>query len=74
MSKKYARYRMQVYKKPMLKDKACNFMNIGESIQFLAMDKILHEIGLSNEDIIDICADEVKNYHGEQLVLPVSLF
>lgn len=72
MEKNYARYRMQIYKKPMLKDNACTFMNIGESIQFLAMDNIFRQIGLSQKDIIDISADEIMDYHGVPLLLPAK--
>lgn len=70
MSKKFAKYRMQVYAKPALKDNACAFMNIGESIQYLAMEQILKEIGVEEKDTIDITADEVRNYHGDTLYLP----
>lgn len=70
MTKKYARYRMQVYAKPMLKDSACAFMNLGESIQYIAMDGIMRSIGLPEEDMPDVTANDVKNYVGDPLILP----
>lgn len=70
MSKKYARYRMQVYEKASLVDNACSVMNIGESIQYLAIDGIYRQIGIESKNIIDICAGEIKDYSGDELYLP----
>ena len=70
MSAKYARYRMQVYNKSSLADAACSFMNIGESIQYLALDGIYRTIGVNPADIIDVTADDVAHYTGDRLYLP----
>ena len=70
MSVKYARYRMQVYEKPSLVDTACATMNIGESIQYLALGDIYHSIGVKEADIVDVTADQVRHYHGDRLYLP----
>lgn len=70
MGTKYARYRMQVYEKPSLVDAACSTMNIGESIQYLALGEIYRRIGIEEKDIVDVTADQVRNYQGDPLLLP----
>lgn len=70
MSTKYARYRMQVYNKSSLVDAACSVMNIGESIQYLALNGIYKSIGVDPADIIDVTADDVLHYTGDRLYLP----
>lgn len=70
MSKRYARYRMQVYNKSSLVDATCSVMNIGESIQYLALNEIYKTIGVDPSDIIDVTAEDVCHYTGDQLYLP----
>lgn len=68
--KKYAKYRMQVYMKPSLKDKQCAYMNIGESIQYLAMDYIYKHIKIAEDKLIDISVLDFGKQSDDQIVLP----
>ncbi len=46
--------------------------NIGDNMQTFAVDHFYRRMGIPQEEIIDINASEMKNYDGEEVVLPIA--
>ena len=70
MALKFANYRMQVYEKPSLVDTKNATINIGESIQYLAIKQIYNDLNIDKRDIVNLTAREAKEYVGDPMILP----
>ncbi|MCL1994719.1 MAG: polysaccharide pyruvyl transferase family protein [Defluviitaleaceae bacterium] len=51
-----------------------NSVNIGDYLQFMAIDNLYTEMGLKEDEIIRLKLSEVKTYMGERLILPINFF
>lgn len=51
-------------------------VNIGNNLQFMAIDYVYKELSVDRGDIVYLRMDELHTYHGEYLILPIgwSLF
>lgn len=47
-------------------------INIGDTFQYLAIQEIFNEMGISSSEIVHISKNELWNYDGEELVLPIN--
>ncbi len=46
--------------------------NIGDNMQTFAVDNFYRRMGISPEEIININASEMKNYDGEEVIVPIA--
>ena len=46
--------------------------NLGDNIQLLAIDNLLHYMGVPKEDIVYIDYYDLATYDGEYVVLPIN--
>lgn len=51
-----------------------SFVNIGDTTQIFAIKKLYEKMGISYEDLVKITFDDLKNYKGEKVILPLSLY
>ncbi len=49
-------------------------INLGDYAQTFAIDYIYQQMGISKSDIINIMYDEICNYKGEQVTLPMNAY
>ncbi len=47
--------------------------NLGDNMQIIALDYIYDQMGIPKEDIVYIDKNELNNYRGEYVILPVSM-
>lgn len=47
-------------------------LNIGDPLQMLQIQNIYNELGISEHEIVPIRLDEMKDYDGEPLILPLN--
>jgi len=46
--------------------------NIGDNMQTFAVDHLYKRMGIAKEDVIDINFSDMKNYDGEEVILPMA--
>ena len=51
-----------------------NFINIGDDFQGYAILCLLKEMGVGENDIVMIASNELKNYNGEYIILPINFY
>lgn len=47
-------------------------VNIGDNLQFLAIDYLYSQLGVSKDEIVYLHMSELKTYRGEKLLLPLN--
>lgn len=70
---KIGKLRISIVRNKSFVDRNNAFANIGESIQAVTMAYIYRECGVDERDIIKIDQCEIKQYQGEEIVLPLRL-
>lgn len=66
------KYGYLFYRKPLLENKKERPMNLGDPIQSLATLRLLHEMGIPDEDILPIDRYDLADYDGEPVILLIN--
>lgn len=70
---KIGKLRISVVRNDSFRDPKYAMANVGESIQSVAMEYIYDQCGVDRSDIIKIDQCDVKQYDGEEVILPLRL-
>lgn len=68
------KYGIVTYSNRPLKKGNGNLLNLGDPIQVYAMKYIYQQMGISEEELIEVSRYNAKNYDGEYVVLPFNCF
>ncbi len=70
---KIGKLRISVVRNKSFEDRENAIANIGESIQAVVMQQIYERCGVAKKDIVKINQCDVKDYRGEEIILPLRL-
>lgn len=70
---KIGKLRISAVRNRSFEDRQLAIANIGESIQSVMMGQIYEKCGVWEKDIVKINQCDVKNYRGEEIILPLRL-
>lgn len=54
------------------KDNEVMMVNIGDNLQFMTIDYLYSRLKIDTNDVVRVRMDELKNYQGEELLLPLN--
>ena len=49
------------------------YINLGDWIQYICIRDLYHQMGIDDDDIISIDINDIMNYEGEYVILPINI-
>lgn len=49
-----------------------HIVNLGNYVQWIAIEKLYSYVGIDEKDIIRLSSEELRTYNGEQMILPIN--
>lgn len=66
------RYANIIWQNTELNDSAFSAVNLGDNVQFLALEYIYEKLGIKFDEIIHLSLGEIRSYTGEEIILPLN--